>query len=166
MSAEDRVCYRLLDFYTSLPEIEVHSYHPPSSKGYQGGLVRIPKREGGVRTRDRYHVDFIFQIDGVLVLQELKGKASELESDILKLNEILSQYSVPELTAIIAARVPKGELLSQVKTVIPAVGYEVKDAVLPEHIVQFIASSSGVQMIVGADVQSEGRKILARAIGK
>lgn len=166
MTSEDRVCYQLLDFYAKVPEIEVHSYHPPSSKGYQGGLVRIPKREAGVRTRERYHVDFIFQIESLLVLQELKGKASELESDVLKLDSILSQYSVQELTTLIAARVPKGDLLSQVATIIPAVGYEVRDASLPEHVVEFLVHGSGVHMVIGAHVQPDGRRILARAIGK
>lgn len=165
MTLEEQVCYDLLDFYGGNPRVEIHSCHPPSAKTYIGSLVRIPRLRNGVRTRDRYHVDFIIQVDDLLVLQELKGRASEMQEDIAKLSDILAQHPTSALTALLAKRLERRDLLRQVARAVPAVGYRIEDKPLPEHLVQFIAGPAGVRVVVGRNVDEAAATILREAFG-
>src|SRR5687768_17520124 len=123
LSREDKVFYRLVSHYQDRPDVIVHSAHPPSGKTYLGVLVRLRKRECGRAKRDRYQVDLILQVGSVLLLQELKGAASELRNDISKLRTMMGSYTLVEFRNIMRPRVHEPKALEQIKIIIPAVGY-------------------------------------------
>jgi hypothetical protein len=129
-----------------------------------GGLVRIPKKKTSSPSRDRYHLDFILQINDLLVVQELKGAASELSDDIQKLAGLLVDYTVEELKDILRRRVRDSSSIDSISAVVPAVGYTTADHELPEHLLQTIASKSGVEIKIGAGIPEAQRKTLLRAL--
>lgn len=165
LTSEEKVFYRLLQFYESKPQVHIHSGHPPSGKTYIGALTRIPKRDKmGMATRDRYHLDYILQIGPVLVLQELKGLASESGGDIEKLRTILNIYRLEELKKIMAPRVHAPEVLSELHYMVPSLGYELSDAALPDDFLCIAASEGDVIIRIGGQVDKTAADILSAVL--
>jgi hypothetical protein len=149
-TAEDEVFNQLLDFYAGAAGLCVHSAHPPSGKTYFGAEVRLPKwNVNRVRKRDRNHIDYIFQVGPVLVLQELKGAASECGADIVKLQTIMGTFGLNGLRRVLAPRVHRPELLDQLRIVVPALGYRDHDIGLPEDFLCVQADLTGITVRLG-----------------
>jgi hypothetical protein len=162
LTSEEAVFYRLLRFYESKSQVHIHSGHPPSGKTYIGALIRIPKRDKmGNATRDRYHVDYILQIGQVLVLQELKGSASESGGDVEKLRTLLNMYSLDEFRNLMAPRVHAPQVLSELRYVVPALGFEHSDAVLPADFLCIRAGEHDVKVTIGKHVDKTVADIIS-----
>lgn len=165
-TAEEDVFDQLLDFYGRLPELWVHSAHPPSGKTYFGAEVRLPKwNASGLRTRDRSHVDYIVQVGPVLVLQELKGSASECDGDVEKLRTILGTIGLNGLRRVLAPRVHRPELLAQLSMIVPALGYRYHDADPPDDFLGVQATPAGTFVRLGPALQPAAVLQLRAALG-
>lgn len=123
MTKEEEVSYFLRDWYAANKAVVIHSWHPPSGKTYEGALVRIPRIVDGIRTRERYHIDFIIQVGDILILQELKGSATETTADVAKLREIIQTYSLEQLIRVLRPRVTGQNALNNVTTLLPSIAH-------------------------------------------
>lgn len=158
-TVEEGVFYRLLDFYKLNSKMVIHSAHPPSGKTYVGAEIRLPKLTAdGSRTRDRNHIDYIIQVGPVLILQELKGAASQSGADIDKLHTIISAFGLDGLQRIMKLRVHRPDLLSELRYVVPALGYQNHDATLPEDFLSIQAVSDGTFIVrIGSSLNPRAR---------
>ncbi|WBV43527.1 hypothetical protein [Pseudoroseomonas cervicalis] len=165
-TTEEEVFDLLMNFYCGPAGLWVHSAHPPSGKTYFGAEVRLPKWNArGVRTRDRNHVDYIFQAGPVLVLQELKGSASECNDDIAKLRTIIGTFGLERLRRVLAPRVHRPELLGQLNVVVPALGYRDHDAEPPDDFMCVQANPAGVVVRLGSALPQSAVSTLHTFLG-
>lgn len=163
MTPEERVSFGLLNYFQQRPGVVVLSWHPPAAKAYAGHLIRIPRKREGKATRERYHLDFIFLVGELLVVQELKGAASELGSDVLKMRGLLEQYPLEELRALLEQRIPdRAQELAQVSVAVVSVGCETLDGALPDDVLCFCVGDEGVQIQIGSKLPDQVRQTLER----
>ena len=152
----------LLQAFLDAPSVTVHAWHPPSAKTYFGPLVRIPRKSFGARTRDRYHLDGIVQIQNFLMLVELKGDSSGLATDVEKLKELMSAYDLRELKGLLESRVHDRSALATVNAWCPMFGYLRDKGSEPQTGVVVKMSDPGDRLIASIhdDVDPRLKKLL------
>lgn len=139
-TAEARAGRRIISALIDSTNIEVLSYHPTSSKAYETDLIRIPKRIGAARTKERYHVDIIAASPDTLWLIELKGQSAESDLDVKKLKEICNTYSVDELVDIILRRQTTSQsTLKEIRHIQMCLGVETHNAQIPPDVLVLCA---------------------------
>lgn len=142
-SCEDRVAIALYEWLSQIPNTRVVSFHPPSGKAYDSDLLRIPKRVGRMRTRERYHVDVVFINCGVLFLIELKCRLSECDHDILKLREIRDSNGLKGILELIQKRSTGDNCMKDITDLVLGLGFEIADSEsIPPEFITFCTSTS------------------------
>ena len=127
--------------------------------------MRFPKKDtSGKVTRDRYHLDYLIQIGPVLILQELKGTASESGDDIAKLRGFMRSYDLAGIRQIMSRRVHDVEALAELRYVVPSLGYEICDAELPVDFIGIRAWEGGVDVSIGEDIDRAVATIISETL--
>lgn len=165
MTLEDDAFARLWRAYEQSPSVHIHSGHPPSGKSYRTPLVRFQRKENGAATRGRYHLDYVIQLGRLLVLQELKGRLSEAQADVLKLRQIMADYSLEEFKAVLRRRIDDPGLLQRVAGWIPTIGCAMVDTQVPPDFIVFEATMTGLRIHPGRDVRADDLDIIRGAFG-
>lgn len=149
----------LYAWFENRKSCQIVSFHPPSGKAYGSDLVRIPRRSGGDRTRERYHVDVVVAEGEFLLLLELKCRLSESDADVAKLRDIRESYAITELLELIRRRTTTSADLSGVRKLVLGLGYEVQDQVeVPEDFVTFCTSAPQPIIRAGTVVPADVRE--------
>jgi hypothetical protein len=152
LTCETKVGDKIVEWLMKQPNVTILSYHPPSSKSYQGDLIRISKlTPDRIRTKNRYHVDIIFIKDDKLCLTELKCKLSESKADIEKLKEIERSYTLDALMEIISSRSSNNAILSTMKKLVKIIGVKQVDSELPDDFV--VMSIEDDQLIINDNIK-------------
>ena len=144
MTLEEHVAYSLLNFYQSRDRIEVVSFHPPSGKAYDSALVRFPILNNIGLAGKRRHLDFIVRCGRFLILQELKGDASSLVEDVLKLQNLESELGIDGIVQTIAKRVPRIRNMPKIDRLVLSVGYSKINGVIPGIFSTFCVDDQGL----------------------
>lgn len=133
----------LFDYFSSLNNCKVHSWHPPDSKAYFTRLLQIPNDDG-----KRSHIDLIVQIKNVLYLIEVKDCLCNSYDDVKKLKYIIRRYTTDDLVDLF---IKQGALFNirPIVTRILIAAYKEDDnfIVNNEDISILISNESGVKLI-------------------
>ncbi|WP_223907951.1 hypothetical protein [Geobacter sp. AOG1] len=145
MTQEDIAFDGIIKYITSDPKLHLISAHPPSGKSYTTDLIRFPSPTQKKTGAERYHVDIIFCSSTHLFLCEVKGSTAESQQDILKLNSLISHYSVDKLKKFIIDRLTtKCDLLNLCNNVVICIGAYNLNSNLEDNVLYLISDGSVV----------------------
>jgi len=160
MSLED-IAFNFIISHLKAKLINIISAHPPSGKAYDTDLIRLPAKN---RNSGRYHIDVIFESEGVLCLTEIKGSTGESADDIIKLRAIVNEYTRLELIKLIRKRSCLETVdWDNINFIVPVIGAAIGGVQCPHDFVFLTTGSHGnITLEIGTSINLEAKGRLSK----